>query len=123
MPAGGAGRGQGRKIGSKNLITKRAIKQSTEDGGILPHEWLLKVVRGEPVEQRRWSIKYDEFDNEISRELITEMIYPTFDHRVDAAKAAAPFYAPRLATQTVSVNGGSEIIAQTLKLMADKLPV
>jgi len=91
--------------------------------GLLPHEWLLKVSRGEPIQQKRWKDIVDEDGAVIDRELVEDTLYPTFDIRMDAAKAAAPFYAPRLATQTVSVQGGNEAVAEALKLMADKLPV
>jgi hypothetical protein len=120
---GGQGRGGGRKLGSVNRLAKDAIVAAKETG-MLPHEWLLGVARGDSVEQKRWKIQYDkETGEEISRELITETIYPEFPVRMDAAKAAAPFYAPRLATQTVSVQGGNEAVAEALKMMAQRLPV
>ena len=83
--------------------------------GLLPHEWLLKVSRGEPIQQKRWKDIVDEDGAVIDRELVEDILYPTFDVRMDAAKAAA--------TQTVSVQGGNEAVAEALKLMADKLPV
>jgi hypothetical protein len=91
--------------------------------GLLPHEWLLKVSRGEGIEHKRWVVKYDAKGNEKGRELITEEIYADFPTRLDAAKAAAPFYAPRLAVQTVSVSGNSDAVSDTLKAIAEKLPV
>lgn len=119
---GGPGRGGGRKPGSVNKLAKQSII-AAKATGILPHEWLLNIVRGEPVEQRRWKIERDENGREVSRELVTETIYPDFPVRMDAAKAASPYYAPRLATQTVSVQGGNEAVAEALKLMATRLPV
>lgn len=120
--SGGPGRGGGRKPGSVNKLAKEAVI-AAKAAGILPHEWLLNVARGEPVEQKRWKVGRDEDGNEISRELITEVIYPDFPVRMDAAKSCAPFYAPRLATQTVSVQGGNEAVAEALKMMAQRLPV
>lgn len=123
MPGGGGPRkGAGRPIGAVNRVAKEAIAAAKAEG-ILPHEWLLNIVRGEPVKQERWQIKRDHSGREISRELVAELIYPEFSVRMDAAKAAAPFYAPRLATQTVSVQGGNEAVAEALKLMATRLPV
>ena len=119
---GGPGRGGGRKPGSVNKLAKESII-AAKATGILPHEWLLNIVRGEPVEQKRWKIERDENGKEISRELVVEIVYPDFPVRMDAAKAASPYYAPRLATQTVSVQGGNEAVAEALKLMATRLPV
>lgn len=120
--AGGPGRGGGRKPGSVNRLAKDAIV-AAKATGVLPHEWLLSVARGEPVPHKRWNITRDENGKEISRELVDELIYPDFPVRMDAAKSAAPFYAPRLATQTVSVQGGNEAVAEALKMMAQRLPV
>ena len=49
--------------------------------GELPHEFLLRVSRGELI------------GNHV----------PTFEERIDAAKAASPYYQPRLAMQEVEV--------------------
>lgn len=73
--------------------------------GMLPHEWLLLVVRGEPVEQTRWEVTRNRAGKELKRELITEMVYPSLDARIDAAKAVAPYFAPKLATQTMKFGG------------------
>lgn len=91
--------------------------------GLLPHEWLLKVSRGEGIKHKRWVVKYDAKGNEKSRELIEEEVYADFPTRIDAAKVASPYYAPRLAVQTVSVTGSSDAVSDTLKAIAEKLPV
>ena len=122
MARGGPGRGQGRKPGSVTRLSKEAIDAAKETG-MLPHEWLLSVSRGEPIEQKRWRDVLDAEGNVIDREVVTEVVYADFGTRMDAAKAAAPFYAPRLATQTVSVQGGNEAVAAALTAIAGKLPV
>ena len=122
MAGGGPRKGAGRPVGSTNRVTV-AAREAARETGLLPHEWLLKVSRGEPIEQKRWNIIRDDAGQEISRELVTEIVYADFGTRMDAAKAAAPFYAPRLATQTVSVQGGNEAVAEALKMMAERLPV
>ena len=38
------------------------------------------------------------------REWVDKEYYPTFEERVDAAKAAAPYFAPRLSGQAPPVN-------------------
>ena len=122
MAVGGARPGAGRPKGRTNSVTAKARESATETG-LLPHEWLLKVSRGEAIEQKRWVTKYDKNGKEVSRELVTEQVYADFPTRIDASKAAAPFYAPKLAVQTVSVVGNSDAVAATLKDIAEKLPV
>jgi len=73
MARGGARPGAGRKLGSMNRLSNRAREQAMTTGD-LPHEFLLRVARGE------------EIDGHI----------PTFAERIDAAKAAAQYFAPRL---------------------------
>lgn len=122
MAVGGARPGAGRPKGRTNSVTAEARKAAAESG-LLPHEWLLKVSRGEPIEQKRWKIVYDKQGNEKGRELITEEVYADFPTRIDAAKAASPYYAPRLAVQNVSINANSDAVSETLKSIAEKLPV
>lgn len=123
MARGGARPGAGRKTGTLAKVTAKA-REAAMETGLLPHEWLLKVSRGEPVEQKRWKIIYDKQGNEKSRELITEEVYADFPTRLDAAKAAAPFYAPKLAVQQVKVGPDtSNAVAETLKQIAEQLPV
>ena len=71
----------------------------------MPHEFLLRISRGEPVIQKSFKIKYftngpraGEFK---SKELIEEEVYPTLTERMDAAKIAAPYFTPKLATSTI----------------------
>ena len=99
---GGARRGGGRPPGAVSKVSALA-RAEAKASGILPHEWLLKVVRGEPIEQTYFKDVLDSRGNFKCRELTTEMVYPSLDMRADAAKAAAPYYAPRLATQVITV--------------------
>ena len=122
MARGGARPGGGRPKGSLAKVTEKA-REAAMETGLLPHEWLLKVSRGEPIEQKRWKIVYDKQGNEKGRELITEEVYADFPTRIDAAKAASPYYAPRLAVQNVSINANSDAVSETLKSIAEKLPV
>lgn len=122
MARGGAQPGSGRPKGAVAKVTAKA-KQAAMETGLLPHEWLLQVSRGEGIKHKRWVIKYDAKGNEKSRELVEEEVYADFPTRIDAAKAASPYYAPRLAVQTVSVTGNSDAVSETLKSIAEKLPV
>jgi hypothetical protein len=78
MAVGGARPGAGRKPGSTNRMSL-AARERAAAAGELPHEFLLRISRGEPIEGHK----------------------PTFSERVDAAKVAAPYYAPKLASMTV----------------------
>jgi hypothetical protein len=123
MPGGGRQPGAGRPKGALSKVTAKA-KQAAMETGLLPHEWLLKVSRGEGIIHKRWVVKHDAKGNVRSRELIEEEIYSDFATRLDAAKAAAPFYAPKLAAQTVSLgDGNSNAVAKALTDIAGKLPV
>lgn len=60
---------------------------AAEASGMLPHEFLLAVTRGESISEHR----------------------PTFEERLEAAKAAAPYYAPKLASVEQSGKDGGPI--------------
>lgn len=120
---GGKRAAAGRPTGGIAKISAIAREKAMATG-LLPHEWLLSVARGEPIPHKRWDILLDENDIEISRTLVEEVFFADFNTRVDAAKAAAPFYAPKLATQTVTVGGDSpEELGAVLKILAEKLPL
>lgn len=74
MARGGKRPGAGRPQGRVNAMSQKAREEAAKTGQ-LPHEFLLAVSRGEKV---------GEYE-------------PTFEDRLDAAKAAAPYYAPKLA--------------------------
>ena len=122
MPVGGSRPGSGRPKGSVTKVTAKA-REAAMETGLLPHEWLLKVSRGEGIRHKRWVVKFDTKGNEKSRDLVEEEVYADFPTRVDAAKAASPYYAPRLAAQTVAVVGGPDDIIASFKAIAGKLPV
>lgn len=84
--AGGCREGAGRKPGSVNRISMRAMEEAAKTGE-LPHEFLLRVARGEKVG-----------DHE-----------PSFENRMDAAKAAAPYFAPRLASAKIESSVGGAL--------------
>ena len=122
MAGGGRQPGAGRPKGALSKVTAKA-KQAAMETGLFPHEWLLLVSRGEGIKHKRWVVKYDKQGKEVSRDLVEEEVYADFPTRIDAAKAASPFYAPKLAVQTVSVSGNSDAVSETLKAIAEKLPV
>ena len=99
------------------------MQEAARENGVLPHEWLLTIMRGHGVRQSHYVIKRDSDATVMTREQFRELIRPTFEERMEAAKAAAPFYAPRLATQTVNMKGGNEELAKAMLAIAERLPV
>lgn len=87
----------------KSRVTKvkEAAAEGARENGMLPHEWLLEVSRGKPVQHKIGT--RDAKTGKVIYESVT--IYPDFETRIDAAKAAAPYFAPRLATQNVNMKG------------------
>jgi len=119
---GGARKGAGRPKGAISSVSMKA-KAAAAESGMLPHEWLLMVSRGEPIEHHRLVVEKDGDGKEIHREYVKEMAYPDMDVRIDAAKAAAPFYAPKLAAQVVKVGGETDDLASVFANLAAQLPV
>jgi hypothetical protein len=96
---GGKRPGAGRKAGSTNKQSKASIAKAraTADGE-LPHEWLLRIMRGEKMEVALES--KSAVDGTPAEQVIVSVI-PTLEDRIKAAIAAAPFYAPKLAAQAL----------------------
>lgn len=57
------------------------------------------------------------------REWIEEDYWPTVPEQIDAAKAAAPYYVPRLASQTIGTDENTaDALTEVMKQLASKLP-
>lgn len=80
---GGARAGAGRKPGSINKLARAAVA-AAQATGKLPHEILLGVARGEDYLGHK----------------------PTFDQSMQAARDAAPYYAPKIAAIEQHNTGG-----------------
>lgn len=87
MSRGGKRDGAGRPKGAANRMSQKA-REAASAGGELPHEFLLRVARGGVI---RETVVRDGVQTVEERE-------PTLAERMDAAKAAAPFYAPKMAS-------------------------
>lgn len=91
--------GPGRPKGIPNKRTL-ALQQLAAAAGVapgeLPHEFLLRVSRGERIEHGTVSQGRGKNKKEVPA-----FIQPTFEHRLEAARQAAPFYAPRLSNVEV----------------------
>lgn len=92
---GGSRIGAGRPKGSANKMSQRA-REEAASAGMLPHEFLAAIARG------------DDIDGHV----------PTFEERMDAAKAAAPFYAPKLASTQMNATITEETHEERLERLA-----
>ncbi len=88
----------GRPEGSLSKLSREA-RESAKLTGLLPHEILLSMARGQP--QAEYEV--DE-DGEIK---LKGMVSVDLDKRMDAAKAAAPYYAPKISTVEL-ISGASD---------------
>lgn len=88
--SGGARSGAGFKKGQfkTETIRLREIRKQALDSGMMPHEFLLMVARGEPVEI---------FDGK--KKLVH---YPNFTERLQAAKDACPYFVPKLGNTRIT---------------------
>lgn len=86
--SGGARRNAGRKPGVPNKVTLEREKELREAAGgkDLPLDFMLRVLRGEPVEI---TVMKDGRPT-------TETYHPTFEDRKWAAQMAGPYSHPRL---------------------------
>ena len=109
MPRGGPRANQGRPRGAKTIMTELAQAEAKLNG-VLPHEFLLMIVRGDPIQQTYTRDVIDEDGNVIGQEIEERTVYPDLAMRHDAAKAAAPYYAPRLATQVITLRGREDVL-------------
>ena len=74
MSRGGKRLGAGRPKGAVSKLAAAAVEKAKATGD-LPHEFLLRVVRGESIDG----------------------MSPSIEQRIHAAIAAAPYFAPKLA--------------------------
>ncbi len=97
----------GRPPGAMSKIAKEAREKALATG-LLPHEILLSMARGEP--------QIEHTPHPVTGKLTQRYVGMDIEQRKDAAKAAAPYYAPKISTVEV-IHGVSDdnldaIIAQ-----------
>ena len=119
---------KGRRTKSKTTALNEKIAEKLSQTGDLPHEWLAKVARGECIMQRKLVVVYyksgPKAGAEKERRWEEEEYYASFAERMDAAKASAPYFAPRLASQTVQPGGeAGQMLKDAFATLAERLPV
>lgn len=111
---------------NKKKISDEVIK-AAKASGLMPHEILLKAARGEPFTVKKLIIiKHKSGPNrgeEKERRWEDQLYYPSFSEQIDCAKSAAPFFAPRLASQLVKTDEQTtDALTQVMKELSGKLP-
>jgi hypothetical protein len=87
-----------------------------------PHEFLAKIAAGHPFEIINVLYKRDDFGDVVDKIERAELVYPTIEQRIDCAKAAAPYYAPKLGNHITEPATSGELINNLLNDLAAKLP-
>lgn len=105
-------RKRGRKPGTNAVITAM-VRAKAVQSGKLPHEILLDIARGEPIDHHVWDPE--------KKAYVKRSIYPPWEDRIDAAKAAAPFFAPRLAAAVVKTPGSQDPTSLSDQQLNDEL--
>lgn len=113
---GGYRPGGGRPPGAISKMSREA-REKAASSGMLPHEFLLAITRGERI--TRWVPHPNPELAEQGKLVQVEEKY-TFDDRKDAAKAAAPYFAPRIsAVEVIKGTPDNELDAIIAKLAAE----
>src|SRR3546814_6180138 len=82
---------EARKLRNSREKISAEVVEAARATGMLPHAWLLAVMRGEQINH----FAYDSDPPEI----IEVIVLPTFPDRMEAAKSAAPSFANKLTPQ------------------------
>lgn len=109
-PQGGARKGSGRKLGAATKKTRAIADKLVEDGEQTPLEFMLETMRETPDELRKMH-KSGEID---TAEFVVR-IQDQIARRYTAAKDAAPYIHPRLASIEAKVEDATH--EKWLKLM------
>lgn len=116
-----------RKKTVNQLASETKQIEKSHGVNLLPHEILAKAANGEPFRIKNLVITYyaagEKKGLEKSREWVEMDYYPNYNEQIDAAKAAAPYYAPKLSAQTIGTDDKtSDALAAVMKELALKLP-
>jgi hypothetical protein len=95
-------------------LAKEARKRA-EETGELPHEILLSMARGNPQPVKKVEFHADTGEIEV---VITGYEILDLEGRRDAAKAAAPYYAPKISTVEVITGVSDDELDNIIALAA-----
>lgn len=120
---GGAQAGAGRPRGATTRLQAKAIEQAARSG-LLPHEILLDMARGNPQKLRKVREEPNPDDPDFPVVVVEEeWVTVSVDDQRDAAKAAAPYYAPKLSTVETVQGINDDDLDQLIKQLADQAGV
>ena len=97
MSRGGRRTGAGRPKGAVSRLTTEAVTKA-KTTGILPHEFLLKIVRGEDIDGT----------------------LPSIEQRIHAAIAVAPYFAPKLASIEQKMESNVKAVVSSKPMTSDE---
>ena len=97
MPRGGYRPGAGRPKGAVAKMTASAVAHAKSTGE-LPHEFLLRVVRGETIDEQ----------------------IPSLEQRIAAAVSVAPYFAPKLAAIEQRIESSVRAVVSTKPMTAEE---
>lgn len=88
--------------------------KAAKRAGVLPHEFMLQIVRGLPIDQVEHVSDLDQF--------VVTQVYPSLSTRVDCAKACAMYFAAKLVANNDDAASRATVV-DALRDLANKLPV
>ena len=103
---------KGRPKGT-GLWDKRKRRELALSQGVLPHEWLLHIMHGNPVLQCKFNKDLAMWEE--------VRVYPSLRIRIDCAKHAAPYFAPKLISKDITHSETD--MRDILRDLGNKLPV
>lgn len=87
----------GRPLNSMSKLAKDA-REKAQQTGMLPHEILLEMARGRPIQTLVPIAGAEGLDADGNQLFATKFVVPDFEQMKDAAKAASPYFAPKIST-------------------------
>lgn len=92
------------------------FRQHAAKTGELPHEFLLRVARGEPIDHYQIDPK--------TKTIVQTVVVPSLEQRIKCAEKCANYFVPKLAAHVIKDDRESEVDALAKVLMEGiaKLP-
>lgn len=123
----GHGRVKGGKRARTGVLSRMAAQNINRaaTSGLLPHEILLSIARGEQQDVHHWNPDAEPTDPARKARgergaFVRSITYPDLAMRMSAAKDAAPYYAPKLAMMEMfNAASDDELDAAIVRLAAE----
>jgi hypothetical protein len=99
----------GRPEGSLNKLAREAREKAARTG-LLPHEIMLDIARGNP--------QTEQLVDPVTKKVTKTTVAVSLDMRLDAAKAAAPYYAPKISTVELLAGANENELDRLIEVLA-----